>query len=468
MTFRKRLFIYLFLSLICFISIILVTQVRRDKAHKKELLKSQLSTYTQLINSSSDIEILLPILPNKLRITLISNNGEVFFDNTIALELQDIENHITRPELIAAIEKGEGTAIRESETTHIDYFYYAKQYSDKFIRVALPFDIDLKKSLNADIYFILFLLVLFLIAAGIIFMLYDKLGRSVLLLKNFVQKAEEGIYSKDQLSALEDEISAEIGTKILNAYSLIEEKNEEIEIQKESTKEIKMQMTNNIAHELRTPVSSISGYLETLIKFKDQLEPERAAFYLNRAYLQVGRLSNLIRDISLISQIESPQRHFPRENINLREMLNDLILDYNEQIEKESVQIKLNIPSTVNINGNFTLLQAIFSNLIDNSIKYGKQNNTVHIHINLTSTTPTHYHFSFYDEGIGVAQEHLLNIFNRFYRIDLGRSRSMGGSGLGLSIVKNAVLYHNGEISAHSSEEASVGLTFYFSIATGQ
>lgn len=220
---------------------------------------------------------------------------------------------------------------------------------------------------------------------------------------------------------------------------------------------LKHEMTNNIAHELRTPVSTISGYLETLLDNKD-IDVERQRYYLERMNTQINRLSDLIRDIALITKTEEASNLFNKENISISSTIDEVATDLHGKIEQNKINLISNISDRVVVHGNHTLLYAIFRNLIENSINYGGENITLTID-NYTEDDDFYY-FKLSDSGVGVSEEHLSKLFNRFYRVDFGRSRKDGGSGLGLSIVKNAVKFHGGEITAKLGVNGGLELVF--------
>ena len=211
-----------------------------------------------------------------------------------------------------------------------------------------------------------------------------------------------------------------------------------IDREKAKYREMKQQMTNNIAHELRTPVSSIRGYLETLTTCPD-IDPARKQIFIERAYAQSIRLSDLIRDIALITKIEEASSQLVKEKI---------------------INIENMLPPDLEIEANRTLVFAIFRNLVENSLKYAGDHIT--IHIECSGRKSDLYQFKYYDTGKGVGREHLKRIFERFYRIQEGRTRDAGGSGLGLSIVRNAILFHGGDISALAHHGG--GLEYRFSL----
>jgi two-component system, OmpR family, phosphate regulon sensor histidine kinase PhoR len=227
----------------------------------------------------------------------------------------------------------------------------------------------------------------------------------------------------------------------------------------EKTRLLKQEMTNNIAHELRTPVSSLRAYLETICD-KD-LPKEKQRQFVEKAYNQSVRLSELIEDVSLLSKIEEASVQFSMERVDLHELVNNVRIDLTDKLETNNIKFISTLRDNLYIHANYSLIYSIFRNLADNSIKYAGKD--IEIHIDNYTEDKEYLYFSYYDTGKGVEEQHLHRIFERFYRVDKGRTRDAGGSGLGLSIVKNAILLHKGEIQARNRE--GKGLEFLFSIS---
>lgn len=223
---------------------------------------------------------------------------------------------------------------------------------------------------------------------------------------------------------------------------------------------IKKQLTQNIAHELKTPVSSIQGYLETIINNPD-LPKEKIFEFLNRSFAQSNRLTHLLRDISVLTRMEEAPEMIESEVIDISKMVKNIINEVALELEKKCVKVVNNLPESLTINGNYSLIYSIFRNLLDNAIAYAGVNITVTIK-NFREDNNLYY-FSFSDNGVGVSQEHLNRLFERFYRVDKGRSRKMGGTGLGLAIVKNAVILHGGTIFAKETQGGGLEFIFTFS-----
>lgn len=223
--------------------------------------------------------------------------------------------------------------------------------------------------------------------------------------------------------------------------------------------QLKQEMTNNIAHELKTPVSSIRGYLEILLGDKP-VSPEQQRYFLQRSYTQTLRLSNLISDVALINKLEEGQDLFSKEEVSVRQVVDDAVRDLESTLEKKHIAVDDRLDDGVHIVANKDLLYAIFRNLLENVAEHAGENLKVAIEIYKEDADYCYFHF--YDNGCGVDNQYLGHIFDRFLRIDEGRSRQLGGSGLGLAIVKHSVLFHGGEIYAKNRDAG--GLEFFFSL----
>ena len=230
--------------------------------------------------------------------------------------------------------------------------------------------------------------------------------------------------------------------------------------QEEEQIRLKRQLTQNIAHELKTPVSSIQGYLETIVS-NENLPHEKMMLFLERCYAQSNRLTRLLRDISVLTRMDEAANMIDMEKVDISVLVANIVNEVSLELEEKHITVVNSVRPKIQLRGNYSLLYSIFRNLMDNAIAYA--GTYIRINISCFREDENYYYFSFADTGVGVAPEHLNRLFERFYRIDKGRSRKLGGTGLGLAIVKNAVLIHGGTISAKNNQGG--GLEFVFTLA---
>lgn len=229
----------------------------------------------------------------------------------------------------------------------------------------------------------------------------------------------------------------------------------------EKNRLLKQQMSNNITHELRTPVSSIRGYLETLLCCQS-LSEEKRNLFLERAHRQSIRLTDLIRDVSIITKTEEAPETMLRETLHIEQIVNEITEELRPQIEEIGFNIENHLKKKLTIHGNYSLIYSIFRNLLDNSLHYA--GGPCRIRIECYNEDENYFYFRYYDTGLGVESQHLPRLFERFYRASEGRTRkgTEGGTGLGLSIVRNAILFHGGDISVRNRKQG--GLEFLFTL----
>ena len=239
-------------------------------------------------------------------------------------------------------------------------------------------------------------------------------------------------------------------------YHLLKKSSEKADIQ---SQQLKKQMTSNIAHELRTPVTSIRGYLETIIACPD-MAPEKKQIFIEKAYNQTLRLTELITDMALITKMEERSDKLRKEEIDLYEVANEVFDEFEERIAEKGNKVENRLSSGTILVANRTLVYTIIRNLVENTLK--DAGDGVTMHLECYSTIEKFCYLTYYDTGAGVPEEHLDKIFERFYRIEEGRTRDVGGSGLGLSIVRNAILFHGGSLRVINRQWG--GLQFFFSL----
>lgn len=577
MSYKTKLLLNFTILFAVFTALLVVFQYNREKLYKREMLNSRLRSYADVVSEAVSqeeankdtihYENILHILPNDLRLTVINRQGKVKFESTHHNAVE-MGNHISRPEVIAAINSQEGSDIRVSDTDHREYFYYAKLYKGYIVRVALPYDATVQNFMKADNVFLWFVLMLFPIAMVVLIQISDRFGKAVSGLKNFISSADRGLIDYDHITFPHSELG-DVGKAIMQKYKQLELSNKQIALERErlmrhfhyfeegiaifspkrkriyanskflqyvnvmldnptpdintiwstkmfaptlefleinaeerttaedapifrynvkagsnvfaiqtltysdnsfevtitdvtkaeKNKKLKQQMSNNITHELRTPVSSIRGYLETILDCTN-LKEERKEYFLKKAHAQVVRLTDLIRDVALITKTEEAADLMPREQVSITKVVADAKEELSDQIDATHMKLLVTLPDNLTINGNYSLIYSIFRNLIENSLRYAGEGKE--IHINCYNEDDEWAFFSVYDNGCGVPKEHLTRLFERFYRVSEGRTRDNGGTGLGLSIVRNAVLFHSGDISVRNRKEG--GLEFLFTL----
>ena len=283
-------------------------------------------------------------------------------------------------------------------------------------------------------------------------------------LNRFAAKAEKGEVFDEEEPFPNDELGT-ISNHIVQLYAQWQQTIKDRDLAHEATLReeqekirIKRQLSNNINHELKTPVASIGVCLETLLS-GISLSEEKRQELIERCYTHNERLRRLLNEVSLITRMEDGSALIGKERVIINDMLTEIADELEIMPEEERMTLHTNFPKEVNIEGNLSLIGSIFRNLTENAIAYSGGKN---IYISLIEENDNWCKIRFEDDGCGVEEKQLPRLFERFYRVDKGRSRQMGGTGLGLSIVKHAVLFHGGTITA--SNRPGGGLRFEFSL----
>lgn len=432
----------------------MVFQYRREKAFKEQLLDCELQMHNRRIlddisrgvSIDSVIDHIGSPLDN-LRISLIDNAGNVIFDNNDSTPFPS-GDHNSRPEVIEARKSGIGHSVsRYSVSDNCSYFYSAMRGDDGIvIRSAAPYTHSLQEVLKADSS-ILWIMIAFAIVLSLAsYVASHKISLSIRRLNLFAEKAEKGerIYNDEAFP--HDELGS-IASHIVRLYIQRDEQHREALRQEKDKIRLKKQLTNNINHELKTPVASILVCLELLRDHPEMLSEEKKRELNDRIFANAQRLNSLLKDVAAITRMDEGEEMIEKAPVDLAELVNDVVAE--EQL-RTSMNITVDMPQ-LKINGNRQLLESIFRNLIDNAISYSGGSEIV-------IKADNEGNFTVSDNGCGVPDEHLPHIFERFYRIDKGRSRAAGGTGLGLSIVRNAIGIHGSDISVTNDG----GLQFRF------
>ncbi len=473
LTYSRRLFLWLVVYSLLLAGCIVGFQYHREKEYKAEALDAQLQLVNLHILDELDEGSMSTVNNHhfqNLRISVIDSSGRIISDNTPGVKSGS--DHRDRAEVEAAMRIGTGFAVRRhSETTGETYFYSATRGKNGIIvRTAVPYSVSLRGLLGADYGFLWAIGGITLAMCVLGYFVTHRLGQNISRLNRFSERAErcERIYDtapfpNDELGA----ISSHIVRLYANLQQAIADRDREhraaLRQQKESEK-IKKRLTNNINHELKTPVASIHVCIETLLAHPDMDAAKREEF-LRRCLANSERLEGLLRDVSLITRMDDAPSSIAKERVDLSAVISEVVGELTPVAESRGIEIVDRIVGKQEVEGNPSLLASVFRNLIDNAISYSGGTRIV------IETSRQYYdggagsrmlELDIYDDGSGVPEESLPRLFERFYRVDKGRSRKAGGTGLGLSIVKNAILLHGGKITV--SNRTPSGLRFQITL----
>ena len=380
-----------------------VYEYRREHSFRCDILhaKLQLNNYTR---SNPDI-----------RVTVIDTLGRVLSDSR-QRDVSRMGNHLHRKEVADALRYGSGYDIkRASKTDGDDYFYSATYFPERgiIVRSSVPYTAPLTESLERDYTFFYYTTGILLLIALVLYLRYRLLHTQ------------------------------------------------------EENQRIKRQLTENAAHELKTPAMSIHGYLESILD-NPNISEDKKKHFLERCYAQSERMNKLLLDMSALTRLdEMDANHFRNrdeyQNVDVVQIVRSILDDTALALQEKGITPRLKMPPQVMIAADASLIYSIFRNLIDNVIAYATDASLVEITCKpVVRDNRRLYEFSVSDNGPGVEPQHLEHLFERFYRVDKGRSRKLGGTGLGLAIVKNAVTVHGGTVTALPTPGG--GLTVRFTL----
>lgn len=367
-----------------------VYEYNREHAFRCDILHAQLQLNNYTRGDTS------------IRVTVIDTLGNVKYDSH-EQDLAGMGNHLKRKEVQEALAHGTGYDIkRKSNTNGEKYFYSATYFPERgeIVRSAVPYSAPLTASLERDYTFLYY-------TAGILALVAIVL------------------YFRSRLTYSEQE-----------------------------KQRIKRQLTENAAHELKTPAATISGYLETIVENPTMPEDKRNE-YIERCYAQSQRMSRLLSDMSTLTQLEASPSSVPDRagTVDITKILYQLKEETKFQFESKNIELKLDIPEKIPVQADAALMYSMLQNIFSNTLAYA----TGATYFRVTAeedNTPfgksrgKDWVLRFIDNGVGVSSEHLPHLFERFYRTDKGRSRRLGGTGLGLAIVKNIAVRYGGYATA--------------------
>ena len=452
--------------ILCFVGF----QYTREKQYKSEFVNAQLQLYNkhliERIENGYSYEDYINTHEkpfDELRISVIAFSGAVVYDNMLLID--SLDNHKMRPEIAGSLKKGSAYHIgRQSASDGREYFYSATKGERVIVRTAIPYSADLRELLRADWTFLGIMISVSLAMSILAYFATRRLGKNIERLNRFAEKAENGEAFDENEPFPNDELGS-ISNHIVQLYAQWQQTIKDRDIAYEATlreeqekMRIKRQLTNNINHELKTPVASIQVCLETLLSGINISEEKRQEL-IERCYANNERLRRLLGDVSLITRMEDGSQLIGKETVVINNIIDEIAKELEIMPEEERFLLHTNFNEQVIVDGNLSLIASIFRNLTENAIAYSGGKN---IYISLIENNDNYCRIDFEDDGCGVEEKQLPRLFERFYRVDKGRSRQMGGTGLGLAIVKHAVQFHGGTITVCNRQ--SGGLRFEFTL----
>ncbi|MGB2868044.1 MAG: ATP-binding protein [Bacteroidota bacterium] len=448
----------------------------RVESYYKERLVQDMSRHAELITYvlQSDSTISFPEIDQRVekisgienvRITLISAGGKVLADSDVPSDhLERVENHLSRPEIQEALTHGVGVNSRHSATVGKDFLYVAKALADpqsvrafpdlKFIRLSMPLE-DYRTRIN-NLRFNIYLagFIALLLVAGVSSVVSRRVARPIMEIARSIERIRAGNLNEHIPVSSHDEIS-----QVAKAVNELVDKLRSDIVELEKLQRVRTEFLANVSHELRTPIFAIEGMLETLLNGAID-DPAVNRSFLQKAQANVTRLDALLRDLINISHMESGDLKLSFRYFRVNEFLESITKDFQPVADQRHVTLThdLRTGTDTEVLGDRERLYQVLANLIENAVRYNREHGTVVVS---TDNADGNVRVSVQDSGVGISQEHLPRIFERFYRVDKDRSREVGGTGLGLAIVKHIVDAHGSKVEVESVEGEGSKFSFF-------
>ena len=375
-----------------------------------------------------------------VRVTWISSDGTVLYDNESTAS--KMENHLERPEVKEAIKTGYGESSRYSSTLLQKQLYCAQKLSDgSVVRLSDSHSTVLTLLLGFAQPICLTVLIILVIA----FVVASRVSKRIVEPINNINLDDP--QSADTYKELDP---------LLSRLSMQQNqiKRDKAELMK--TEQIRQEFTSNVSHEMKTPLHAISGYAELMkngLVAEDDVKP-----FATKIYDESVRMSQLVEDVIDLSKLDSGITTQDSEQTDMYRIAENAVESLEDFGRNNGVELQLE-GETAMLEGVPQLLHSIVYNLCDNGIKYNHEGGTVRV---VVKNHPNEVLLTVSDTGIGISEEHLDRIFERFYRVDKSHSKEVGGTGLGLSIVKHAAAMHNATIKTESKLNEGTTITVSF------
>lgn len=381
------------------------------------------------------------------RLTMISSDGEVLYDN---FDDSINENHLQREEIKEASKNGTGSSVRYSETMEQNYLYVAEYDAQEqtYVRLAMPFSgVSQSALMLLPSFFIAFVIAFFFV-----WLMSKRMADSILKplheISAVIRKADFGKekiefqnYSYSELQEITDALQTMNNQIAKNLENL------------EREKQIRQEFFTNASHELKTPLTSIRGYSE-LLRQHAITDPDQIDHCLDCVLKESDHMTKLINDILTISKLEAKDYVVQKSHIKLKDLLENVLNSLSVQAKAMNLDIDASCEN-VTVYANLDHIQGILYNLISNAIKYNKPNGKIII---IIKERLDNILIKVMDTGIGISKEDQEKVFQRFYRVDKQRSKIVAGTGIGLAIVKHIVQFYNGSISLKSKENEGTSI----------
>lgn len=466
-SYPQRLFLWLLGYSLLLAGCFIAFQYKREKDFKAE----EMNTRLQLINTYILTELeegqdirnisLADFHPfEDIRVSVMRADGSVIYDNS--MDSLPGTNHLDREEIKRALKSTSGYTVRRHSRSTGQYYFYSATKGNQglIVRTAVPYSLSLSTLLRADYNFLWIMGIISLVMCILGYFATRRVGQHIMRLNEFAERVERGSrisdtepFPNDELGAISNHI-VRLYARLQQAYSDRDAEHKAALREQQEKELIKKELTNNINHELKTPLASVRICIETLIAHENMSEEKRITF-LKRCLSNTDRLQRLLSDVSLITRMDDGRESIVKETVDLASIINNTVEEHQLIADNKGIVIENNVSGQLPMQGNGSLLEAVFNNLLDNAIAYS---GGTYIKIEPVYVSEAKIVLTVEDNGAGVPAEHLPRLFERFYRIDKGRSRNAGGTGLGLSIVKNAVMLHGGNITVENKK--SGGLLF--------
>lgn len=452
----------------------LVFQYYREQAFREEKLNAQLNIINhQLLDHFEggivDVEewvrtIDLPI--RGLQMSIFDKDGNVIYDYN---STDDLNNVLELPSVKMALKNSENKGFHIKYFPNGNFLYFAAlQDGDIIVRsAALGHNMSLGSFMEIDRSFVWYAIIIYILVLIVAWMSTRQLGITLKRLTDFADRAENGAPIYDTEEFPNNELG-KISHNIIRLYAQLQHASAErdrhaaIAMREEQEKiQMKRELTNNINHELKTPVSAITLELETIINNRGRLTDEQRDMLIDRAKANSDRLLRMIQDILTLNRMEDGKDAIQKEDISLHDIIDEVLESCEMKALAAGIDYDIDLPNDdMMINGNGPLLESIFRNLLVNCINYSGASLFT---IRLEDEDKHSFRIKISDNGSGIPEEHFEHIFDRFYRLEHGRSRKKGGTGMGLAIVKNAAMFHGGDISIRNIPSGGLEYTLILS-----